>query len=301
MRTRAELAFVHRVFRNALASVAAFDRGECQVRFVTPPLAVCLAARFAANRAGAATFIGDSLGYATNVGLMDALRGQSPVPQAGALSGRTYSPLTRVQCHADVEPSNAKLNGLLRARLAGYEQAMVDRVCKVVGELNNNVASHSQGFGFSAAQVYEGRRLLFAVADSGRGFLHNVRKAADDVRCHDDAIGWAFVRGNTSAGPRSDMGQRWAPSVDVSEEEDNHQGLGLAILEELVRLTNGSLWVISGDSNRAMFAGEWVPCDPPGIFWQGVALGLEIPLTQPFNITDSSYNKYDDLKRELGL
>jgi hypothetical protein len=307
-----EFGAVERVFRQTLNVIESFDRGTCSVAFLTPPISVCLAARFWQKRAGKASFSGVCESYAENIGLSSVLNGREPNPTVGSLAGRTYTPLTRLQVHAQVDPCNAILNGLFENQLQGYAPLFVRGICKVVGELHDNVASHARGQGFSAAQVFRSgatpSRLQFAVADAGCGFLSNVARKVAGIADHGAAIDWALRSGNTTARPAHDpMRQRWAPGqpdlqADFGEEEDNHQGLGLSKLEELVTTAKGSLWILSGSSQRVMVGGRWVSCDPPPVTWQGVAIGVEIPIKPidvatvlPVVATDET------LRKELGL
>jgi hypothetical protein len=149
------------------------------VSFVSPVVSAVLAA--------AATFpgkvrevelLGECRTYADTTGLSEALRGEPiPVGQTGALHGRTYSRLTRLSNHNEVDVCNSVIGDLLHRQFPSQEnKTFVNAVLKVVGELHDNVASHARGVGFSAAQVYTnrpagGQRVEFAIADRGCGML----------------------------------------------------------------------------------------------------------------------------------
>jgi hypothetical protein len=123
-----------------------------------------------------------------------------------------------------------------------------------------------------------------------------------------EALVWAFGRGNTSARSNPDpWGQRWSPGAgdaqaDWGEEENAHQGLGLASLEGLVTQVRGSLWVVSGSAQRVMENGTWVGgCTVPAVLWPGVAIEVDLPV-ETGQRPEEPYNKRaDELAKELGL
>jgi|SRR5688500_10726027 len=293
-------------YAEAIAAVREFDRGRCSVGFVTPAVSVCLATR--RSQRGPAVemvFAGDARNYAQTIGLADAMEGRPQPFSPSGLAGRTYSPLAHLSCAAEVDPCNAVINTLFREQLSAHDPRCVHRICQVIGELHDNVASHARGIGFSAAQSLNGW-LYFAIADAGCGFLANARKV-NAANTHKEAIHWAFVRGNTSARPSEDFWeQTWAPGRPArsdydAEEENHHQGLGLAILEELVMDLGGNLWVISGDHHRTMTQGSWLPCVPAPVRWEGVAIELALPIVKMQTRGAVRESEPDDLAEELGI
>jgi hypothetical protein len=81
-------------------------------------------------------------------------------------------------------------------------------------------------------------------------------------------------------------------------------GLGLFELERLVLQAKGTLWVYSGDAQKTLQSGAWNTNPCHGIEWQGVIIGIEIPITAA---TKSDVRDYDSesstgaLRKELGL
>lgn len=277
---------------------------EVEVRFVNPVAAVCLAA--IRDNCSRLKLVGRAQGYARASGLEAAIATGEPQPKPNELLGVNYSPLTRLRLPLDVESCNTTINALFRNRLAEHGEALVGRICKVVGELHDNVTSHSRGSGFSAAQVYR-RRLVFGIADSGCGILRAIRRAAPHIVEHGAAISWAFQKGNTGAVVSDSMAQRWEPGAsdpytDYGEELGNHhQGLGLWTLEQLVSDFGGALWLWSGDAVRRRDDRGWVELDP-GTTWSGVVIALEIPLNPATDQAVGSYISDDEgLAEDLGL
>lgn len=295
-------------YAEAIAAVEAFNAGSCEVRFVTPILSVCLASQAARGAKGSSpsiNFAGDSDSYARNTGLSDAMRGcWKPTMTSGGLLGVSYSPLNQLARAVDVERCNSVINTLFRHRLAGR---LASGICKVVGELHDNVASHARGAGFSAAQVYGGSELTFAIADSGCGLLTNAKRVGG-ATTDAEAIVWAFGKGNTSARKVADpWAQRWAPGtsdpqVDDGAEENAHQGLGLYQLEQLVMQSGGSLWVSSGAAQRLMRDGAWQgECSDSPVRWQGLAIEVCLPLESGLKSPTPYTEGLGDLASELGL
>lgn len=284
------------------------QNGHVAIRFINPAGAVCLAVMASAGRQGMTSFVGRAMGYARASGLESVLLQCAPESQLNEFSGVTYSPLTRLRLPLDVDRCNGTINALFRSRLAAHGSTFVRDLCKVVGELHDNVTSHSRGVGYSAAQVY-GHRLIFSIADGGRGLLRAVSRAAPGVSTDAAAICWAFEKGNTGAGAAAidPFAQRWAPGAydaeaDIGEEQNHHQGLGLWELEQLVTRCGGRLWVWSGSAARSLSADGWVDIDP-GLEWRGVAITLELPLHLDGERAVDTYDQASDaeLAKELGL
>jgi hypothetical protein len=294
-------------YQEAIEAVKSYDAGKCSLDFVTPVVSVCLATRQVQNRGRVSevAFNGNAKAYARTIGLIDAIDGKPQPFSPTGLAGKTYSPLAHLSTAAEVEPCNKLMNTLFRAQLGGHDPGCVNRICKVIGELHDNVASHASGIGFSAAQSLNGW-LYFAIADAGRGFLRNAKRVGA-ANSHAEAIEWAFVRGNTSARRQDDSwAQRWEPGAlavsDFGAPDDNHhQGLGLSLLEGLVVELGGSLWVLSGGAQRTMTSGTWAPCSESPVSWGGVAIELAFPIFKRSGQAAVQLSEPDDLAEELGL
>lgn len=292
-------------YREAIQIMERLQTGDAEVQWVSPILSTMLAAWSIEHECNV-RFAPVCASYADNIGLSFALSGQMDLNQrSGALHGKTYSPLTSLWCHAQVESCNSIINDVIRTQIHHSELApLVARLCKVVGELHDNVASHARGRGFSAAQIYKqtsgSRRVEFAIADSGCGLLRNARRVAPEVTNDYEAIDWAIRKGTTSAKRQQRTYEFWD---DPYEYENHHMGLGLWELDQLVTIAGGQLWVASGAGQRFASRGEWRP-ERPSIDWPGLAIEFELPLDVDDKILArlrDVADSYPDLARELGI
>lgn len=269
-------------YDSALSAIAAVRAGGAVVGWVSPAVSVCLAAERSRGATVDVDFIGDARGYASVIGLTEAIRGASPAHVQGHLHGRTYSPLEWLHSHEHVHRCNDTIGRLFESQLGGAHNRTLRRsLNKIVGELHDNVASHSRGKGFSAAQVYLDR-IEYAVADAGCGFLFNARRMDPELRSDFEGIAWAFVRGNTSApapnqtglGPQRGLGRHGYPTS--AADGDEHAGWGLDELRSMIDQTNGDLWVASGAAGLRYSAGTWLPYTLR-VPWDGVFIEFEVP------------------------
>ncbi len=188
--------------------------GPVRVDWVSPAMSAVLAAISLQERdeVHRIEFSAQCQEYAENVGLVDVLNRDSSAPNSkqGSRCGGTYSPLASLAFHSEVESCNRLVNGVFRTALG--KSNLVRPVCKVVGELHDNVASHACGRGYSAAKIYRHSSspdmLEFAIADSGRGLLGNARRADARICTDAQAIRWALEKGTTSARRADPMAQR---------------------------------------------------------------------------------------------
>lgn len=266
----------------AFSAVAAARSGRAIVGGVSPAISVCLAAERSRGAMIDVDFVGEAGRHASVIGLTDALRSVDPIHVQGYLHGRAYSPLEWLHSHEHVHRCNETIGRLLESQLVGDRNRMLRRsLNKIVGELHDNVASHSRGKGFSAAQVYPDR-IEYAIADAGCGFLFNAHRMVPWIRTDFDAVAWAFVRGTTSASVQtySELGLQRGIGGDAfgsqASDGDEHAGWGLDELKGMIDQTNGDLWVASGNAGLRYSAGTWLPYTLP-IPWGGVFIELAVP------------------------
>jgi hypothetical protein len=256
-------------------------------------------------------------GYAEVSGLVEALSGvDCPIGQTANRHGRTYSKLTRLKSHDDVNACNAVIADVLYEHLGGPDGAsLTPAIVKVIGELHDNVASHARGYGFSAAQVYSqgsGQRLEFAVTDAGCGMLDNVCRVDQTVTTHVDAIEWCLVPGHTTAKPLDDWAQRLPDDYAVNpypkgtktySTDDHHAGLGLNRLTELVRAMGGRVWIWTGNAQFLMRSDGTVDRRTTGPDWSGLAIELELCIQRAQSLapTGRSSDASDDVAGRFGL
>jgi hypothetical protein len=286
------------------------------VRFVSPIMSSMIAAAHIRQEDRQLTnrvfFSGDAQTYAANNGLLDVLKDRYEFPKRTGSQGVTYSKLTRLSTHAEVEVCNQVANDLVCEHLNSLSQNIAAKVCGVVGELHDNVASHARGTGFSCAQVYTSgvnRRLEFAIADAGCGMLANVNRINNAICTDDDAIRWCLQRGHTTASSQDDWAQRlpddadfnpFPSNVEITRNENHHVGEGLWRLFELVKLLEGKIWISSGTGSFFWQGGKELSL-PNRINWNGVAIEFEINV-RPLAAEDSgSQARLEELAKRMGL
>jgi hypothetical protein len=246
------------------------------------------AKRFDINQ-GNIHFNGDkNQGYCSAVGLSLALWNVDDYPHDRINSGANYSLLTHLSAVCSVDDATGQINGCIRDLSGEYAQSPgVALLMDVVGELHDNVWSHGKNSGFSIAQKRaagaEDWLLEFALADCGMGFLAELKSTGMHCDDHGDAIDWCIQEGNsTKLGSDIDEWAQRLPAdhdgcspygedVDTYDNDNFHQGLGLARLIELVKTYSGSLYLCSGDKALEIdYDGSHsFETIPP---WSGVAL-----------------------------
>lgn len=205
--------------------------------------------------------------------------------------GLNYSGLVLLESSEATDEATWNVNGCIRELCSGLGVDRFEKkLCEVVGDLHDNIWSHGKSTGFSMAQRWkkpycEGDYLFeFALADCGIGFLGELRRVGLDISDDQSAIDWCIQRGNSSklVCEKNDDGwsQRLPPDImgnpmpgmgKVRESDNNHQGLGLAKLVDLVTAYRGKLWLCSGNSMLVKGDGS-KPYTAPRFSWQGVTL-----------------------------
>ena len=285
--------------------------------FVFPSLACMLAAsRVSLGRDPMVEFSDGSRTYAEHSGLLNALAGRydAMVRPRSNTEGHTWSHLTTLYQHAEIESCNKTIIDVLFAQLAEMPHFVLDQTARVVGELHDNVASHAAGRGFSAAQFYQKSRknrsrLEIAIADGGHGFLRNVRRAVPEITTHGAAIEWCLKKGNTAwkqPRARTTNTDAWADPYaeadDRTGQRDHHMGWGLWLLTELVRVTRGSLWLWTGDAAYSLASDGTSSVVQTPITWSGVAIEITLYPDQAAGVvSDPSSARLEVLAKELGL
>lgn len=262
-----------------------------EVRFLRPVISTILAcSRLHLRRAPSVSFVAkDAAEYATHSGLSLALAGDydAMVRPRGHYEGLTWSHLTTLYQHVEIEACNKTINDLLFAQLTALPPKVVDAIARIIGELHDNVASHSNGRGFSSAQFYPGHRghldcLEVSVADVGWGFLRMVHRIIPDIQTDAEAIKWCLQKGNTTWRPSISPGDLhefpypYAEPVGHSGQADHHMGWGLWLLSELVRTTHSTLWIWSGNASFTLSEDGSEKMETTPIKWPGVLIDLTV-------------------------
>lgn len=253
--------------------------------FISPLFATCWASLLRSGQAQNIELRGKAETYADTIGLLSVQSGSNIARQP--VAGRTYSSLVELHSPAEVDLANAAINELICLQLENYPN-VAGQACQIVGELHDNVPAHAGGTGFSMAQFYPSAGLLeIAVSDNGRGMLRNVQRVDDQIMDHQTAIEWCMSEGHTSAAEPDDWAQ-WIPedslqnpyqdNVQTRSSHNHHAGLGLWKLEQIVKATEGTLLVWSGDACLLIEGGQrrFETTET----WNGVAIALRLPIAK---------------------
>lgn len=231
--------------------------------------------------------------YSSAIGFNDCVFGEDDYQYCRKNVGSTYSPLTRLDCVESTDAANHQIVGCVKEMLSDPDLPGGVDLMNVIGELHDNVWAHGRSTGVSMAQKWKdwndgGRPAIeFALADTGHGFLRELRRygkpANDDIQ----AIDWCVTKNNSTK--HADDDDDWAQSVpeDIMGGSPfgaavprvtsrlNHQGLGLWKLTELIRKYRGKLTLVSGTGCLQMDTnGQMMYSSCPE--WRGVALSCRL-------------------------
>lgn len=259
--------------------------------------------------------------YAKAIMLESVLGEPDTYPHGRPGQGWNYSPLVTLADVSETDRATGSINSCIRTLFPALElKRFVNALCDVVGDMHDNVWSHGNSTGISMAQKWNKPRsagqvqnLEFALADCGYGFLAELKRSgiAGKFRISNDAdaIRWCIQEGHSSKKreddgwtqrlPEDAMGNPMGAIARVKDKENNHLGLGLYKLTELVRAFSGELWLVSGD---AMFhlcpANEtYTQISCP---WQGVALACRFSTDAVLQQAKRLESTPDELDRLLG-
>lgn len=160
-----------------------------------------------------------------------------------------------------------------------------------INEITDNVLNHSNsknGGIIQASTHYKENKIVFAVADGGRGILKSMQEGFPNLRTELDAIGEAIKAG-------------------VTRNPKFGQGNGLAGTLRVTTLTGGSLEVFSGNGRLIATRDTTVRKPLKNARFNGALVSGEINIVDNFsisealNFTDKNYIPLDivDLKYEM--
>ena len=136
-------------------------------------------------------------------------------------------------------------------------------------ELLDNAFQHGRRFGFEVAawvcaQYYPKNDIVrFAIVDNGCGFLHSLGEHPDlPEQTHAAAVHLA-LRERTSCNP--------ALLLRGGDHSAN-QGVGLTVVSRIVKMSEGRMWIASGNSTLDLPAEAEQAVD----HWQGCILAVEV-------------------------
>lgn len=232
--------------------------------------------------------------YAQALGIETALREQDRYPFGRVNQGVNYSPLVVIAHRDDVDKANGDISGCVRALFPEAAlQPFVHELCSVTGDLHDNVWSHGQSTGISAAQrwckPYSNREVSFiefALADCGVGFLRELNRSgiAQKERISTDAaaIAWCIEQGHSSKKredddwtqrlPEDAIGNPIGAGARIRSTENHHVGLGLFKLTSLVSRYGGELWLASGGAMLRIDRHGKTDYVHTAVPWKGVCL-----------------------------
>ncbi|WP_155849246.1 MULTISPECIES: hypothetical protein [unclassified Alcanivorax] len=198
-------------------------------------------------------------GYSKALGLSKALGYKDDYSYERKNEGSKYSSLVRLDHDGCAEGATSLINGWFRNQINSESQGVIE-LCKVIGELHDNVSCHCMGAGFSAGQIYSNGKVYFSITDSGIGLLESMKlsgKYSGLASSHREALEWCLEEGNSSkmvddewaqSLPADALHNPYPDDVETKKTQNNHQGLGLYFFSQLAEAYNGTLYVASGDA-----------------------------------------------------
>lgn len=229
-------------------------------------------------------------GYSRAIGLSRALWGEDDYEHERRNEGANYSCLVHLDHPESTDRANETINNCIRTHLLKDDSEGVHELCSVIGDLHDNVWSHGKSSGFSMAQVYPGSSYIeFSLADFGGGFLREMRRAQRTEAENDEqAISWCIQRGNSTKLAEADD-DGWAQrlpddalhnpyglEIKTRSKENNHQGLGLSKLIDLVEKYDGQLSIVTGTAICSVK--DKKTSFQPVPHWNGVAISCTLPV-----------------------
>jgi hypothetical protein len=241
------------------------DGRETQIRvsereWLTPSYIVTLAAYAKQHSVPRESFIFESQnhqGYLNTIGF-DSLWG-IPCAVERPNAGKKYSVLTLLDNEESTDFANTQITSCISAFTNDDKSEGVAFLKEVIGEVHDNVWSHGKSTGFSMAQIYSNGFIEFALADCGGAFLKELNRVGlNNIQSHEGAIEWCIQKGNSSKKIEDQRDSDWLQqlpsdtignpmgSIAKYKKSNNHAGLGLAKLIELIQQYEGILCIASG-------------------------------------------------------
>lgn len=260
--------------------------------FLTPSYIVTIAAHFKKNPMPLSSFQiqSESLqSYLTTIGFIEALW-DIPCTNQRPNAGNTYSVLTLLDNEESTDDANTQIISCIN-KFTNHQSDGLSSLKEVIGEVHDNVWSHGKSTGFSMTQRYKNGKIEFALADLGGGFLKELKRVNLPISTHEEAIKWCIEKGHSSKKIEAENYDDWTqqlPSDAIGNpmgksakyrKNNNHAGLGLAKLIELIQKYQGKLLIISGDSRLSIEPNSPNISYSPSIYcWDGVIIVCEFQL-----------------------
>lgn len=203
------------------------------------------------------------------------LEGPMPYGEYHSADGR-FSEMQKVGDDNDTDDIAAGLVDTLGFEQFGREWQALSYI---LTELINNVCHHSVSFGYAAAQYYPSSgEVEICIGDSGIG-LRTALSRWYDLGSDSEAIIKALEPAVTSNPPH------------VGQSERRNRGVGLTMVDRIIRASNGVLNIRTGASHwRNGIISENEP------FWQGTIVSITVKRSQ---LTDQFRTLLADIKKEI--
>ncbi len=200
--------------------------------------------------------------FANTIGFTQIANPEKSYPINRSNRDRTYTLIQRIDKDVDnVDKANSGIMSCLResasSRNLFNSRIETFNIAKTIGELHDNVKSHSLSTGFSMAQ-YVKNNFEFSISDTGIGFLNELKSKRINVSNDKEAIEWCLQKGNSTKKIDEEFSQSLPGDIifnpmpgvksHIRNDGNYHQGLGLYILKEFAKLNSGTLEIVSGDS-----------------------------------------------------
>lgn len=180
----------------------------------------------------------------------------------------TYTPIALIQGRFHTEKIRDSLTATIMKNFAGLSPINQDDLKKYLNhmfsELMNNVSDHSHSDigGYAMAQYYpQHKKVQFAIADKGCGFLENIQAKYPNITTEEDAILKAMERAVTA-------------SKNIVYGQTRNMGYGLYTLETILNATHGKMIIISNDKMMKLENGKKSVLDL-STNWEGVVVAFE--------------------------
>lgn len=162
----------------------------------------------------------------------------------------TYTPIVQIQGRSQTEQIRNSLTSTIMQNFSAISPTNQADLRKYLNhmfsELLNNVSDHSFSDigGFAMAQYYKtNKKVQFAIADKGCGFLANIQSKFPDIKTEEEAIIKA-------------LGKAVTASKNYVYGQTRNAGYGLYTLETILNHSKGSLIIISNDTMLKMTTGK---------------------------------------------
>lgn len=259
---------------------------------------------------------GKAIGIETALGCADTYAGNR------TRKGENYSPLAVLDAEEKTNEATRDIASCIRTWFRGGElETFAAELCDVVGDLHDNVWSHAKSPGISMAQKWpsadgQSAILEFALADAGYGFLRELIRSGvsrrEGIEDPVAAIAWCIVRGNSSKIkqedpwaqrlPEDSMGNSMGPIARIVTKENNHLGLGLAKLVDLVTKFKGTLWLASSNAILTIDAKGGTKYQHLPFNWNGVLLScrFNVAVVEQVIRNEAAGDAIDQIDQLLG-